>query len=99
MKTIAKVWTFKSSSGAGIYETLQYNDKSTSCNCPGWTRRIQPDGSRSCKHTRLIDQGLADSECVSSKSYDEPMVSAPVEKPAASTGPKADAVARKIQWR
>ena len=66
-KAIAKVWTFASSSGSNTYETLQYNDGSTSCECPGWTRRVAADGSRSCKHTRLVDQGIADSHCVSLK--------------------------------
>ena len=59
-RTILKVWTFGSTSGNGTYETLQYNDLSTSCNCAGWTRRVAVDGSRSCRHTRLVHQGLAD---------------------------------------
>lgn len=51
MKSIAQVWEFSSSSGSKIYETLQYTDGSTSCNCPGWTRRVDARGNRSCKHT------------------------------------------------
>jgi hypothetical protein len=69
MKTIAKVFTFASSSGSGAYETLQYDDGSTSCACPGWCRRVAADGSRSCKHTRFIDQGIAEANCVSSHDY------------------------------
>lgn len=69
-KTIAKVWTFRSDSNANItYETLRYSDGSTSCSCKGWTRRIASNGSRSCKHTRSIDMGTADVECVSSHDY------------------------------
>lgn len=64
-KDIAKVWTFESSSSSAKYETLQYTDGSTSCNCPGWTKRA----IRSCKHTRMVDQGIADSECVAHKDY------------------------------
>lgn len=30
-KRITKAWTFQSSSGNGTYETLQYEDGSTSC--------------------------------------------------------------------
>jgi hypothetical protein len=56
---IAKMWYFSSSSGSGTYETLQYEDESISCNCPGWTRRVAIDGSRSCKHTRMIESGHA----------------------------------------
>ena len=68
-KAIARVWKFASSSGSGVYETLQYEDGSTSCGCMGWCRRVAPDGSRSCKHTRAVDMGTADSECTSSHDY------------------------------
>ena len=68
---IAQVWTFQSDSNPDReYETLQYTDGSTSCNCPGWTRRVAADGKRSCKHTRLVDQGRADSHAVASHSYE-----------------------------
>jgi len=67
---IAKVWTFPSSSNPSkTYETLLYTDGSTSCNCPGWTRRVAADGSRTCKHTRLVDQDRADAESLSHKDY------------------------------
>jgi len=99
-KTIANVWIFQSSSGSGTYETLKYDDDSTSCNCPGWTRRVAPDGSRSCKHTRLVDMGRADAVCVSTKAYNEPTVSAP-KKPVVveKKTTKSEAIARKIQWK
>ena len=67
---IAKVWTFQSDSNPSkTYETLQYTDGSTSCNCPGWTRRVAADGTRTCKHTRLVDQDRADAEALSHKDY------------------------------
>jgi len=62
---IAKCWTFASSSGRGTYQTLLYADGSTSCDCPGWCRRVAADGSRSCKHTRSVLMGTADRECQS----------------------------------
>ena len=62
---IAKCWTFASSSGGGRYQTLLYADGSTSCDCPGWCRRVAADGSRSCKHTRSVLMGTADRECES----------------------------------
>ncbi len=62
---IAKCWTFASSSGGGRYQTLLYTDGTTSCDCPGWCRRIASDGSRSCKHTRAVLMGTADRECES----------------------------------
>ena len=62
---IAKCWTFGSSSGRGTYQTLLYADGSTSCDCPGWCRRVAADGSRSCKHTRSVLIGTADRECQS----------------------------------
>ena len=68
--TIGKVWTFPSDSNPDIeYETLQYTDGTTSCNCKGWTRRIAADGSRSCKHTRYVDMGTADANCKASHNY------------------------------
>jgi hypothetical protein len=69
-KQISKVWTFASDSNPNIeYETLQYLDGSTSCNCKGWTRRVAADGSRSCKHSRIVDMGTADDHCTATHSY------------------------------
>ena len=59
-KEIVSCWVFASSSGSGTYQTLKYGDATTSCNCPGWTRRTGPGGVRSCKHTRYVDCGVAD---------------------------------------
>ncbi len=70
MKPITRVWTFPSDSNPSTeYQTLQYSDGSTSCNCKGWTRRTALDGSRSCKHTRLVDMNRADSQCSASRYY------------------------------
>jgi len=60
---IAKCWTFPSSRGDRRYQTLLYADGSTSCDCPGWCRRVAADGSRSCRHTRSVLLGSADREC------------------------------------
>ena len=70
-KQISRVWTFASDSNPNLeYETLQYLDGSTSYNCKGWTRRVAPDGSRSCKHTRLVDMGIADHNCTTTHNYE-----------------------------
>jgi hypothetical protein len=61
---VAKTWLFASSSGGKQYQTLQYSDGSTSCDCMGWTRRTASDGSRSCKHVRMVALGNADSQAV-----------------------------------
>jgi hypothetical protein len=110
-KTIVKVWTFPSSSSDKTYETLQYNDDTTSCNCPGWTRRVAQDGSRSCKHTRMIDQGIADSESVSNHSYVPHGTPAPMQAPPVKVAPiqtpakqkpaklKPSVPTRKIRWQ
>jgi hypothetical protein len=69
-KTISRVWMFASDSNPEIhYETLQYADGTTSCSCKGWCRRVAPDGSRSCKHTRYVDMGTADQHCRATHSY------------------------------
>jgi len=63
-KTIIKSWTFRSNSNPDkTYETLQYSDGDTSCNCRGWT--FMRNGVRTCTHTRKVDQGLADGESIS----------------------------------
>ena len=66
---IAKCWTFASSRGDRSYQTLLYADGSTSCDCPGWCRRVAPDGSRSCKNTRSVLMGTANRECESAHDY------------------------------
>src|SRR5215218_5181516 len=69
-KPIQRVWTFRSDSDpAKEYQTLQYVDRSTSCNCQGWTRRVAADGSRSCKHTRSVDMGTADRQSIATHDY------------------------------
>ncbi len=70
-KQITKVWTFASDSNPNIeYETLQYSDGTSSCNCMGWTRRVAADGTRSCKHTRAVDMGTADRTCKATHNYE-----------------------------
>jgi|GEM_PF-1500460 len=70
-KPISQVWQFPSDSNPDKeYETLRYTDQSLSCNCPGWTRRVAADGSRSCKHTRAVDMGTADQQSTASHSYE-----------------------------
>jgi hypothetical protein len=92
---IAKTWIFQSDSNPNkTYETLQYVDGTTSCGCPGWTRRVAADGSRSCKHTRLVDMGQADNQSVSKKSYVETPKKKVAPKPIVEDTP----VVRKIIW-
>jgi hypothetical protein len=70
-KQITRVWSFASDSNPNIeYETLQYADGSTSCNCKGWTRRVAADGTRSCKHSRYVDMGTADGRCTATHNYE-----------------------------
>src|SRR4051812_49010635 len=70
-KPIQRVWTFASDSNpTKEYQTLQYEDNSTSCNCAGWTRRVASNGSRSCKHTRWVDMGMADRHSTASRDYE-----------------------------
>jgi hypothetical protein len=66
---ITKCWIFLSSRGDRRYQTLLYADESTSCDCPGWCRRVATDGSRSCRHTRAVTLGTADRECDSMHDY------------------------------
>jgi hypothetical protein len=70
-KNIRQVWTFPSDSNPNVsYQTLQFVDGTSSCNCKGWTRRVAVDGTRSCKHTRYVDMGLADQNCTATHNYE-----------------------------
>ena len=70
-KPISRVWTFRSDSNPELeYETLRYTDGALSCNCPGWTRRIAADGTRSCKHTRAVDLVRAGEQCIATHNYE-----------------------------
>ena len=102
-KQIQKTWCFASSSSNTEYETLQYTDNSTSCNCPGWTRRVDANGNRSCKHTRLVDMGRADIIALSCHEYGShsqlaprPPAHAPKGKTTAPPAPPARLGARKL---
>lgn len=57
MRTVSAVYTFASKSDPDKepYQTLVYDDGTLSCDCPGWTRRRQADGSRTCRHVRAIE--------------------------------------------
>ena len=33
-----------------MYTAIEYRDGTMSCNCPGWTRRVDVHGGRTCKH-------------------------------------------------
>lgn len=76
-KLVARIWTFESSSGNGTYETVLYTTGETSCGCRGWCNRVAKDGSRTCKHTRLVEQGIdvADLAAVGHKVYSTVAVS------------------------
>jgi hypothetical protein len=95
-KEIAKAWTFKSSSGKGTYQTLQYQDGTTSCDCRGWTMHAQ----RICKHTRMVDMNMADAECVASHVYGEVAGSISTSLPTTKVKSTAAKVQtkRKIEW-
>ena len=70
-KQISRVWSFASDSNPNLeYETLQYVDGTASCNCMGWTRRVAPDGTRSCEHCRYVDMGIADHHCTATHNYE-----------------------------
>lgn len=103
-KITKKVWMFPSSSyekNGKTYETIQYTDGSTSCNCPGWTRHVAADGSRNCKHVRNIDMGRADAAALSSHDYTQ-SGQTPEPQPAKKTTKKKPgkgvSIARKIIW-
>lgn len=61
-KPVENVYYFESSNKDHIYEAIEYTDGTTSCNCPGWV--FKKSAGRGCKHTRLIEVGLASRDCL-----------------------------------
>lgn len=62
---LVKTWTFQSNSNPNkSYETSQYEDGFLSCQCKGWC--IAKHGTRTCTHTRQVEQGIADRTALSS---------------------------------
>jgi hypothetical protein len=64
-----KAWYFASESDVKKnkpnpkqHETLKFADGSLSCDCPGWKFKVAADGSRTCRHVRLVQAGLADGQ-------------------------------------
>ena len=64
-KAIITTYFFASDSSPDkVYQTLVYDDGTTSCECKGWVfKRRNVGGDRTCKHTRMIEAGLADNHC------------------------------------
>lgn len=79
------MWTFESSSGSKTYETLKWNDGSTSCDCMGWCRRVAADGSRTCKHTRSVEAGRGSHDSI----FNAPVGAGKKSKLDATVGPIA----------
>jgi hypothetical protein len=97
-KAVAKVWAFASSSNTATrYETLQYSDGCMSCNCPGWTRRTATDGTRSCRHTRLVDMDRASIEALSFHDYTQQKHAPPPSAPLPKTRAKKAVPSSKIK--
>ena len=68
-RTITTLYVFRSESSCEkVYQTLVYNDGSLSCDCRGWT--FKRNGPRTCRHVRLVECGLASSQCESMKEYE-----------------------------
>lgn len=98
-KVFAESWIFRSDSNPKkTYETIRYTDGTVSCNCPGWTRRTAPDGSRTCKHCRLVYMGRAEFEAESHYSPSPLRFTPPVLPPQVMTEPEIG-VKRKLNRR
>lgn len=71
---LVAAWAFASESNPGkVYQTLLWQDQSTSCDCPGWTKRVNKQtGQRTCKHVRFVEMGIANQHCQSWKDYTNP---------------------------
>lgn len=104
MADIAKTWFFQSNSNPDkMYETTQYTDGSTSCQCKGWCMK-RGGQERSCTHTRMVEAGLADRNCVKSLDKQEKTARNVAVKAQQPKGmkpvvePTQTIKARKIRW-
>jgi len=70
---IAKAWFFNSKSNPNRppHETRLYEDGTTSCNCPGWTRHTDDDGYRTCTHVTSVENGTADQKASTFTDYSQ----------------------------
>ena len=53
MKTVKAAYPFPSSRGVTTYQTILYDDGSTSCDCPGWIFQ-----GHNCKHVKILLAGI-----------------------------------------
>ena len=91
-KTPETTWQMPSNSSNKIYETIEYTDGTTSCNCRGWT--IKKLGQeRTCRHTRYVDQGIADRYATSV--WHNPALAA--SKAATQVDPRLAKVAKQVE--
>jgi len=96
-KIIIQTAKFQSKSNPQkYYETRLYEDGTMSCNCPAWTLRTYPDGSRFCKH--LIGAGFASPDEMPAKQPTRSFVWSPVKADAdAAQKPEVKKAASKEQ--
>jgi len=106
---IVKTWAFQSESNPSKppYETQMHDDGNLSCNCDGWTKRFKANGGvRTCRHVRLVEQGIADQYAVSvwknpqftggvAVSSPAPVRQEPVQ---AKSAKKLGVLTRKVNW-
>lgn len=91
-----QVWWFRSSSNPNTeYQTLLYPGGQTSCNCPGWTRRVDAQGRRMCRHTNDVLAGIADRTAERTLRLDTPTT--PIAPPTSSK-PQRPTGGRTVQF-
>ena len=71
-REVHKIWAFESGPGSISYETVQFCDGTTLCNCFGWKKK-NSNGERSCRHTRMVSAGTADDLATRVKVY-QPLI-------------------------
>ena len=65
----AECYTFASESSCKEYETLVLITGQITCGCPGWTRRVDASGGRTCKHVRAIQSGRGEQQAIAHVRY------------------------------
>jgi hypothetical protein len=97
---VVRIWEFPSKSNPNRppWVSRLYTDGSTSCNCPGWTKHVDDNGHRHCRHIETVEQEIA-KFITSPKTGPVPKSKPkPVPKPADVPARLTIPVVRKVQW-
>lgn len=94
---IIRTYFFESESAAKkgkekLYQTQEYSNNTQSCDCPGWCfkKKTTEGGERTCKHTRLVQAGMAKDYAVKVVEYSGVALAKEMQPPTFTPEPDID---------